>query len=169
MTEVIAVRRFWWADDPDHKLSVSIGKPAPDGEDFNAYYCPIQTTGFGNDGHVQAIYGVDACQALELAMKHVQYRVWDINQESGGRLRWEFGDDQRIPDDWRLKPTRLELDHRLTCENSHTFELQSGLSRDRRTNHVLIHCPTCKIRVGGLGPDYPEEWLPPNLPQCNEE
>lgn len=102
MTEVIAVRRFWWESEPDRELLVSIGKPAqtPDHMD---YYCPIQTSGFGDDESVRAIFGIDAFQALELAMRFIEYTMADIDDKSGGQLRWEFGDDKRIPREWAQK------------------------------------------------------------------
>jgi len=103
MTEVIAVRRFWWDGEPNRPLSVAIGKPAqtPDGK--GEFYCPIQTTGFGNDGFVQPIFGVDAFQAIELAIRFIGWRMFDISAKNDGRLRWEFGDDARLPAEWEQK------------------------------------------------------------------
>ena len=46
---------------------------APDTE--GEFYCPIQTSWFGNDERVEAIFGVDAFQALELAMRYVGWRL----------------------------------------------------------------------------------------------
>jgi hypothetical protein len=104
MTEVIAIRRFWWEGEPDHPLFVNIGKPAQTPDSRGEFYCPIQTTGFGDDEFVQPIFGADAFQAIELAIRFVGYRMFSINAENGGRLRWEFGDDQQIPKDWEQKP-----------------------------------------------------------------
>jgi hypothetical protein len=103
MTDVIAVRRFWWEGEPDRPVSVSLGKPERTPGQADEFYCPIQTTGLGNDSSVQPIFGVDAFQAMELAIRYVGYRIFDINAKNGGRLRWEFGDDGRIPDEWKLK------------------------------------------------------------------
>lgn len=100
MSEVIAVRRFWWDDEPNRDLLVSIGKPQQAPDSNGEFYCPIQTTGFGDDEFVQPIFGVDGFQAIELAMKYVGYRVTDISQKNGGRLRWEFGDNQQLPKEW---------------------------------------------------------------------
>lgn len=58
MTEVIAVRRFWWIDDPERQLLASIGKPEETPDGAGEFYCPIQMNGFGDDGAVQAICGV---------------------------------------------------------------------------------------------------------------
>ncbi len=103
MTEVIAVRRFWWDGKPDRELLGRIGKPAKTSESQGEFYCPIQTEGFGGDERIEAIFGVDAFQALELAMKYIEHRLADIDEKSGGRLRWEFGDNKRIPKEWAQK------------------------------------------------------------------
>jgi hypothetical protein len=87
MTEVIAVRRFWWERESSRQLLVSIGKPTQLPNTEGEFYCPIQTSGFGNDEQVEAIFGVDAFQALELAMRYVGWRLSAIDRESGGRLR----------------------------------------------------------------------------------
>ena len=104
MTEVIAVRRFWWVDQPDHQLVVSIGKPQETPGGAGEFYCPVQVTGFGDDESVQPIFGVDGFQAVELALRFIGHRLTDINSKNGGRLRWEFGDDGRIPKEWEQKP-----------------------------------------------------------------
>jgi hypothetical protein len=104
MTEVIAVRRFWWEHDSSRQLLVSIGKPTQSPEGEGEFYCPIQTSGFGDDEGLEAIFGVDAFQALELAIRYVGWRVFAIDHESGGRLRWDFGDAGRIPKEWEQKP-----------------------------------------------------------------
>lgn len=102
MTEVIAVRHFWWEGEPE-RLSVSIGKPAQLPDSKGEFYCPIQTSGFGNDERVEGIFGVDAFQAIELAMRYVGHRLSDIDAKNGGRLRWEFGDNERLPPEWALQ------------------------------------------------------------------
>ena len=104
MTEVIAVRRFWWEHNSSRQLLVSIGKPNQSPDTKGEFYCPIQTSGFGDDERVEAIFGVDAFQALELALQYVGWRLSAIDREGGGRLRWEFGDDGRIPKEWEQKP-----------------------------------------------------------------
>ena len=104
MTDVIAVRRFCWVDDPEHQLLVSIGEPqkAPGGT--GEFYCPIQTEGFGNDEFVQPIYGIDEFQAIELALKYIGYRLSDINESSGSRLRWQVaGQTSELPTEWAQK------------------------------------------------------------------
>jgi hypothetical protein len=102
MTEVIGVRRFWWEGEPDRELLVMIGKPTQPPDHDGEFYCPIQTSGFGNDGRTEAIFGCDALQAIELGMRYIEHRLGDIDAKSGGRLRWQFGDDQRLPPEWAL-------------------------------------------------------------------
>lgn len=103
MTELIAVRRFWWEHDPSRQLLVSIGKPTQSPAAKGEFYCTVQTSGFGDDERIEAIFGVDAFQALELAMRYVGWRLFDIDRKSGGRLRWGFSDDGRIPKEWEQK------------------------------------------------------------------
>lgn len=103
MTEVIAVRRLWWANEPEREVLVSIGKPemTPGGE--GEFYCPIQISGLGNDEFVQPIYGVDGVQAIELAIRFIGWRLSDINAKSGRRLRWEFEENGELPKEWEQK------------------------------------------------------------------
>src|SRR5271156_1806348 len=100
MTEVIATRLFWWADEPERRLLVSIGKPQEALGGKGEFYCPIQMTGFGDDQFVQAIFGVDAFQAVERALRFIGHRLTDINAKNGGRLRWQFGDNGQLPNEW---------------------------------------------------------------------
>lgn len=99
MTEVIAVRRFWWDGEPERDVLVSIGKPqeAPDGA--GEFYCPIQTAGLGDDDFATAIFGVDGFQAIELALKFIGWSLTDLNAKKGGRLRWKFGDNAHLPNE----------------------------------------------------------------------
>jgi hypothetical protein len=60
-------------------------------------YCPSRTTGLGNDEIVTRIFGIDACQAIEPALKVHRWRLADVNVKNGGRLRWL---DERLPKEW---------------------------------------------------------------------
>ena len=103
MTEVIAVRRFWWVGEPNRPVLVSIGKPQVAAGGAGEFYCPFQVTGLGDDERVEAIFGVDGFQAVELALRYIGYRLTDINAKNGGRLRWEFGDGGQLPEEWAQK------------------------------------------------------------------
>ena len=99
MTEVIAVRRLSCEGEPIREVVVSIGKPAEDPSREEWFYCPIQTTGLGKDDFMTAIVGIDAFQAIELAVRFVGQRLADINEKNGGRLRWL---DEALPKEWAL-------------------------------------------------------------------
>ena len=99
MTEVIAVRRLSWEGRPNPEVLVSIGKPAEDPGYEEWFYCPIQTSGLGKDEFTAAIFGIDALQAIELAVRFVGQRLADINEKNGGRLRWLDGE---LPKEWAL-------------------------------------------------------------------
>ena len=64
---------------------------------------------------------------------------------------------------------RLDLTQRMSCENGHQFVIEAGLVENRYTQEVFIHCPECGIPVGGLGSEYPREWLPSELKQWPPE
>ena len=88
---VIATRMFHFVgEDTAKEIQVRIGKPCPfpDGKDF---YCPYQITGVG-DGNVQYAGGIDAVQALQLAMRMIACDLGLLNKSCGGKLRWE-GDE----------------------------------------------------------------------------
>lgn len=54
-------------------------------------------------GRCKQYAGFDGFQAIELALRLVGYRLTEINARSGGRLRWQFGDNGRLPDEWAQK------------------------------------------------------------------
>lgn len=97
MTEVIAVRRLSWEGEPTREVTVNIGRPAETPGIQGEFYCPIRTTGLGDDEIVTAIFGIDAFQALELALRFVGWRLADISVRNGGRLRWL---DEQLPKEW---------------------------------------------------------------------
>jgi hypothetical protein len=97
MTEVIAIRRLWWEGEPRREVLVSIGKPVETPGVTGQFYCPIQTSGLGNDEFTTAIFGVDGFQAIELALRFIGYRLADINARTGGHLRWLSG---HLPKEW---------------------------------------------------------------------
>jgi hypothetical protein len=76
---------------PDDEVVVKIGKPQPfpDGRD---YFCPYQITGLG-DGKVRYSGGIDAIQALHLAIVGAGSDVFALNELCGGQLRWD-GDER---------------------------------------------------------------------------
>src|SRR4030081_2369044 len=70
-------------------VTVLIGKPEkfPDSED---YYCPYQILGLGNQ-RVRYAGGIDAVQALELALKMIGTDLYTSKEVQAGELSWPGG------------------------------------------------------------------------------
>lgn len=68
------------------KITVVIGKPEmfPDGVNF---YCPYQIVGIGNE-RVRYSGGVDAVQALQLAMKMIGAELYTSQEAQSKQLSW---------------------------------------------------------------------------------
>lgn len=88
--QVIASRRLYLIGDEKNKISVLIGKPRkfPDSSD---YYCPFQILGIRSE-KVHFSAGVDAIQALQLAMNMIGALLYTSGEARKNRLRWE-GDE----------------------------------------------------------------------------
>jgi len=89
--EVIASREFSLLRKGEKtELVVLMGKPEafPQGAD---YYCPYQIKGFGRE-KVMAIAGIDAFQAIQLALGTIRVELEVIGRDSGGQILWE-GDE----------------------------------------------------------------------------
>lgn len=89
------------------RVTVSIGapKPYPDGKDF---FCPFRIEGLGDD-QVKYVGGVDAVQALQLAMHRIGVELYA--SPHAATLRWIDPDDPDlgfpVPDNVReLIPKR---------------------------------------------------------------
>lgn len=72
------------------KVTVVIGKPErfPDAED---YYCPYQIVGIGSE-RVRYAGGVDAVQALQLALKMIGADLYTSPEAETKQLSWTGGD-----------------------------------------------------------------------------
>ena len=68
------------------KITVVIGKPEmfPDGVNF---YCPYQIVGIGNE-RVRYAGGVDAVQALQLAMQMIGAELYTSQEAQSKQLSW---------------------------------------------------------------------------------
>lgn len=88
--EAMATRRLFLADEPNREILVHMGKPeqTPGRDDYS---CALHVTGIGNE-RVYRIFGVDAFQAIALGFGFMGERLELLNQEAGGRLRWECDD-----------------------------------------------------------------------------
>lgn len=87
ITTVIATRVLDLSD--GRKVTITIGKPEkfPDAED---YYCPYQIVGIGSE-HVRHAGGIDAVQALELALKMIGADLYTSQEAQAGVLSWNAG------------------------------------------------------------------------------
>ena len=84
--KVIATRAIYKVGVDKPMFTVKIGIPVKfDGSED--YYCPIQILGHGNSD-VTYSAGIDGVQAIQLAMKQIGGRLFLLNKEHGGLLRW---------------------------------------------------------------------------------
>jgi hypothetical protein len=89
---VIAERRLRVAGKPELDVRVRIGAPRPFPDDPQAnYYCPYQVTGL-RSSKVRYMGGVDAVQALELAIHILPTELDALRQEYPG-LGWVDASD----------------------------------------------------------------------------
>jgi hypothetical protein len=86
--QVIAERRLRVSGRPDLEVWVRLGTPRPFQDDStDDYYCPYQVSGVG-DAKVRYASGVDALQALELAL-HILPTELDRLRKKYPGLGWE--------------------------------------------------------------------------------
>jgi len=89
--EVIATRELelMSAGEAPQMVQVTMGKPhqLPEHTD---YYCPYEVKGSGFR-KVRYACGIDAFQALQLALQAISVELEVLNKELNGRLRWECG------------------------------------------------------------------------------
>ncbi len=102
--KVVAARKFILAREGHQPVDVIVlmGKPEKFPDHTN-YYCPYQFKGDGRD-KLMAIGGVDAFQAMQLALATIRVELEVIEKDSGGRLTWEGGaeGDLGFPElDWK--------------------------------------------------------------------
>lgn len=85
---VIATRELRHSD--GGTITVIIGKPQKfsDSEDI---YCPYQITGIKRN-KVRYAVGIDAVQALELALKMIGADLYTSDEAHAGNLSWEAGE-----------------------------------------------------------------------------
>ena|SRR5579863_8530540 len=90
--EIIASRRFTLLRKGKEPVEVIVlmGKPEkfPDHTD---YYCPYQIKGIGRQ-KAMAVGGIDAFQAMQLALSTIGVELEVISKDSGGQLVWDAGD-----------------------------------------------------------------------------
>jgi hypothetical protein len=91
--EIIAVRRLSLLNDEGTPSEVRalLGKPTQS-PGYSDYYCPYQIIGAGSET-VRYMCGIDAFQALQLAIRSLGSELDVLNERLGGNLRWE-GDEK---------------------------------------------------------------------------
>jgi hypothetical protein len=85
--EVVATRTLSVIDGENRKeVKVLLGKPrkSSDGDD---YACPVQIRGLGNE-KIRSVVGVDAFQAIQLAMKYIAVEL-HAHAQTGEHIQWE--------------------------------------------------------------------------------
>jgi Domain of unknown function (DUF6968) len=87
--EIIATRKLHYVDGQSVRRTVSvlIGKPQPI-PNVSAYSCAFQIIGVGNQ-ETNLASGHDAIQALQSAINLIDANLDQLNDELGGRLRWD--------------------------------------------------------------------------------
>jgi len=90
--EIVAERYLHLEDQADSSVRVILGKPRTDPiAPSDHVLCPYQILGIG-DEKVRSASGVDAFQALQLAMEMIGAELYfKLNRQYGGKLRWEGG------------------------------------------------------------------------------
>jgi len=89
--EVIATRTLQLVENKKGGITVQIGKPKqfPNKSD---YYCPYRIIGIG-DEKIRYAAGIDAVQAIQLAMVKIGAEIYTSTEAKSGRLRWD-GDEK---------------------------------------------------------------------------
>jgi hypothetical protein len=84
--EILASRtlRFQLGSRPAIDITVKVGRPVPDPEDHDrSWICPFQISGI-RDEPVRAIFGIDAIQALVLALHALPTELRAMAREESG-------------------------------------------------------------------------------------
>lgn len=91
--DIIASRSLT-REEEDGNLSevvVLIGKPRQM-EDHSDFFAPYQFRGIGGE-KIRYAAGVDAVQALQLAMMMIGAELAALNKKPGSKIAWDCGDD----------------------------------------------------------------------------
>ncbi len=82
-------------------VTIRIGQPVPDPKPGGDWLCPVAFRGAPRGrlpSGTQAVYGVDALQAMVLALGYAQQTLAQLQRESGGKLTWLGSADLGLPD-----------------------------------------------------------------------
>jgi hypothetical protein len=113
---VIAERRLILLGKPELDVRVRIGMPRPFDAPSGDYYCPYQITGIGR-GRVKRAGGVDAIQALELAIQIIPVELDTLRREHQG-LRWADAE----PGDYGFTPHTMAAHRAPSADDDHLVD-----------------------------------------------
>ncbi|WP_437590419.1 DUF6968 family protein [Sorangium sp. So ce1000] len=71
----IAVRRYAVEGEPDREIVLAIGKPIPPKPPGDEWSCPLLISGLSDKEFFHYVPGIDAIQALQLAMKRARHEL----------------------------------------------------------------------------------------------
>jgi hypothetical protein len=97
--EIIAERKLTLLDESGRtsEVIVRLGKPrmSAEADDFS---CEVHIAGF-NDDKISRIFGLDAFQAIQLALRYISVSLQLFRERSGQALYWTSeGDDMGFPE-----------------------------------------------------------------------
>src|SRR5687768_15099301 len=84
------VLQFQPLDGDPRPVSVRLGFPRPDPDDARTWLCPSEITGMGRTQRHRS-FGVDAFQALSLALHRLPWRLKTLARRAGGGVYTFFG------------------------------------------------------------------------------
>ncbi len=90
-SELFITRKFQL--DMESAVQLDICKPEPDGKDFK---CTFHITGLGTS-HISHAMGIDAVQAMSLALSKAAVILYTSEEYKQGRLTWHGSGDLELP------------------------------------------------------------------------
>ena len=100
--DVIAERSYEWRDARGARaVTVRLGRPVPDPAPGGDWACPVAFRGAPRGllpRGVQPVYGIDALQALVLAVGYAQRELAGLSRAGRGDLTWLDAPDLGLPD-----------------------------------------------------------------------
>jgi hypothetical protein len=85
----------------ERSVTVRFGHPVPDAKAGGDWICPVEFRGTPRGllpNRTQVIHGVDALQALVLAIGYAQLELTGLQRKSRGALTWLGSHDLGLPD-----------------------------------------------------------------------
>ncbi len=99
--ELIAERKLTLVGTTKQEISIKMGKPQSSGQ--NDYFCPVQILGLGSE-KVHGIVGIDAFQAIQLAMEFIGHMLMYWNEANEAKVEWESDEKRGLGFPFRKSP-----------------------------------------------------------------